>query len=308
MGIISYIYKKRFVCRYDKVIGIPYYSFNDFKGLKQEAYSFNNSLNAEIHYYFYYYDKYKEDKIVLFLPGIGPGHTAYLKEINELAKHGYKVLTLDYMGCDKSKGKGLRSLNEPTRDVNDLLNHLKLDTPLVLVGHSLGGFTSMNLLELREEINKAVILSGFLNIKSLIEGQVRSKFVNSRILAYERKVESEYFKLDNLNYLKNTVKKVLFIQSDNDNVVPYLTALKLVEELDNPSIKTLRLTGRFHNPNYSDSAIQYFNEVFGEYNKLIKEKKIKTDEDRINFFKDVSLDRLVEQDDKIISMICDFIN
>ena len=253
MGIISYIYKKRFVCRYDKVIGIPYYSFNDFKGLKQEAYSFNNSLNTEIHYFFYYYDKYKEDKIVLFLPGIGPGHTAYLKEINELAKHGYKVLTLDYMGCDKSKGKGLRSLNEPTRDVNDLLNHLKLEAPLVLVGHSLGGFTSMNLLELREEINKAVILSGFLNIKSLIEGQVKSKFVNSRILAYERKVESEYFKLDNLNYLKNTGKKVLFIQSDDDNVVPYLTALKLVEELDNPSIKTLRLTGRFHNPNYSDA-------------------------------------------------------
>ena len=38
-----------------------------------------------------------------------------------------------------------------------------------------------------------------------------------------------------------------------------------------------------------------------QYNKLVKEKKIKTDEDRINFFKDVSLDRLVKQDDKIIS-------
>ena len=37
------------------------------------------------------------------------------------------------------------------------------------------------------------------------------------------------------------------------------------------------------------------------------EKKIKTDEDRINYFKDVSLAKLVEQDEQLFDEIVDFI-
>ena len=72
MGIVSRQYIKNFVCRYDKEVGVPYYSCSDFKGLKQESYTFINSKGTEIHYFYYYYDGYKEDKIVLFCPGIGP--------------------------------------------------------------------------------------------------------------------------------------------------------------------------------------------------------------------------------------------
>ena len=99
MGIISKVYINKFVCRYDKEVGVPYYSYEDFKGLHQEEYFFNNSKGIEINYFYYYYDNSKEDKIVLFLPGMGPGHCSYMAEIETLAKRGYKVLTLDYTGC-----------------------------------------------------------------------------------------------------------------------------------------------------------------------------------------------------------------
>ena len=82
MGIVSKVYIEKFVCRYDKEIGVPYYTYTDFKGLKQEAYTFNNSKGIEINYFFYYYDNYQEDKIVLFLPGLGPGHASYFREID----------------------------------------------------------------------------------------------------------------------------------------------------------------------------------------------------------------------------------
>ena len=85
MFVISYLYKKHFVCRYDKEVGIPYYSYSDFKGLKQESYSFTNSKGIEISYFYYYYDNYKDDKVILFAHGLGPGHVAYLKEIATLA-------------------------------------------------------------------------------------------------------------------------------------------------------------------------------------------------------------------------------
>lgn len=308
MGFISHQYIKQFVCRYDKEVGVPYYACSDFVGLKQESYSFTNSKGIKINYFYYYYDNYKDDKIILFCHGLGPGHTAYLAEIEELAKRGYKVLTLDFTGCDSSEGKNLGSLNAPTRDVNELLDLLKLDKPIILMGHSMGGFTALNTIHLRKEITKAIILSGFLSVASEIEASLKNKFISSRILKYERKCFPDYYDLNNIEYLKKTTDDIFFIQSDNDAMVPYATALKVVEQIDNPHIKTLMIPNRKHNPNYTDTATEYMNEVFGNYYYLIQQKKIKTDEDRINYFKDVSLPKLVEQDKKLFDQIEEFIN
>lgn len=307
MGIFSKHYIKNFVGRYNKVVGIPYYSYQDFENLKQETYSFVNSDGIDISYFFYYYDNYKKDQIIVFCHGLGPGHTAYMAEINELAKAGYRVLTLDYRGCDKSGGDYIKSLNKPTRDVMDLLDYLKLKEKITLVGHSLGGYTALNVINLRKGINKAVILSGFIEISSLLMKFVPNKFILNRVLHFEKKIEPKYYGIDNISYLKTTKDEILYIQSIDDQMVPYDIGLQVVESIDNPNIKTIKETNKKHNPNYSESAIQYMDKVFGEYNRLLKEKKIKTDNDRIEYFKDVSLPRLVEQDPVIIKAIADFI-
>lgn len=307
MGIFSKHYIKNFVGRYNKVVGIPYYSYQDFENLKQETYSFVNSDGIDISYFFYYYDNYKKDQIIVFCHGLGPGHTAYMAEINELAKAGYRVLTLDYRGCDKSGGDYIKSLNKPTRDVMDLLDYLKLKEKITLVGHSLGGYTALNVINLRKDINKAVILSGFIEISSLLMKFVPNKFILNRVLHFEKKIEPKYYGIDNISYLKTTKDEILYIQSIDDQMVPYDIGLQVVESIDNPNIKTIKETNKKHNPNYSESAIQYMDKVFGEYNRLLKEKKIKTDSDRIEYFKDVSLSRLVKQDPVIIKAIVDFI-
>ena len=307
MGFISKQYIKRFVSRYDKEVGIPYYSYTDFVDLKQEAFSFTNSKGIKISYFYYYYPNYKKDKIILFLPGIGPGHTAYLKEIEEICKRGFKVLSLDYTGTDKSEGKYLGSLNTPSEDVNELLDYLTLDKEVIVIGHSLGGYTSLNLLNLRNDINKGVIMAGFLSVESLINSLVKSKFISKQILKYERKKYPIYYDLDNVSFLKDTKKKILFIHSLDDQMVPYKSSLAVIEKLNNKNLMTVTVDQRGHNPNYSEKASKYLQEVFGKYNELIKEKKIKTDKDKINYFKDVSLADLVEQDQKIIAEIIDFI-
>ncbi len=307
MGIISKLYIKNFVCRYDKEVGVPYYSYQDFKGLHQETFRFVNRRGINIHCFYYYYDNFRADKTILFCHGLGPGHTAYLAEIETLAKRGYKILTLDYQGCDESEGKNMRSVNAPTSDVIDLLNYLKPKEEIVLIGHSLGGYTALNVLNLRKEITKAVILSGFISMKEEMLALIKSKFLVSGILRYEKKQEPQYFSIDLVEYLKNTKDDIFFIQSDDDTMVPYNTALKVVEEIDNSHIRTLRMSGRKHNPNYTDAAVNYMNEVFGNYNYLLKNKKIKTDKDKIAFFKDVSLPRLVEQDEELFDQIEAFI-
>ena len=308
MGIISRTYVKRFVGRQDKELGVPYYAVSDFKGLKQEAFSFNNSKGIEIKYFYYYYENYKQDKIILFLPGLGPGHVSYLREINLLAERGYRVLTIDYTGCGESKGEYLASLNNPPRDVMELLNLLKLKEEIVLIGHSLGGYTALKVASLCEDIKKVVVFAPLINIRPLIYNASKSKLITHYVLKYERKVGKEYDEIDLPKFLQTTTKDIFFIQSEDDPIVPYSSSLKVAEETHNSHIKTLRLNGRRHNPNYTDEAVKYMNEVFGKYNELLASKKIKETSDKIAYFKDVSIDKLTEQDQDLFGQIFTFIN
>ena len=307
MGIISNTYKKKLLMRYDKDPAIPYYSVDSFDGLKKEEFSFFNSRNVEIKYFYYYRDGYLLDKVVLFCPGIGPGHTAYLKEINELTLNGYKVLTLDYMGTGESNGEGLYSFNEPTRDVIDLLNLLSLKEDVVLFGHSLGAYTALNVINKRKEINKAIIMSGFISLENEMLFLLKNKFVVSRVLKYETKIEPDYFGIDNIEYLKNTKENLLFIHSIDDQMVGFDSSFKIVKSINNESIQLLETEGKKHNPDYSLDAVKYMTSTFAEYNSLIKKKALKTEEDKIAFFKDKSIERMTELDDEIFSKIIDFI-
>ena len=308
MGFVSKVYINKFVCRYDKEVGVPYYAYTDFKGLKQEAYTFNNSKGIEIHYFFYYYDNYKDDKIILFLPGLGPGHASYMREIETLAKRGYKVLTLDYTGCGESKGPYLGSLNTPTRDTMDLLKLLNLDKPIIVMGHSLGGFTALKVACLREDITKVVVMSPIVTIRPMIYNASKSKFITHFVLRYERRVEKEYDKIDLPKYLASTTDNILFIQSVDDPMVSYETSLKVAEECHNPHIKTIKFENRKHNPNYTLEAVQYMNEVFGAFNRRVMDKAIATDKERIAYFKDISIRKLTEQDQDLFNQIEEFIN
>ena len=307
MGIVTKRYLRDLVCRYDKEVGIPYYAAEDFKGLHEESYVFTNSKGNEVHYFYYYYDGYKTDKILLFCSGIGCGHIGYLAEINCLAKRGYKVLTLDYTGCGESKGECLGSLNMPTLDVMDLLAFLKIDKPLVIVGHSLGGYTALNLSNIRNDVLATVAISPFLSIESIIFSSTHSKFVTGRVLKYEQKILPQFFGVNNVNYLKKTKDRVFIIQSDDDPIIPYVISLKVIEEFNNPSIKTFKVTKRKHNPNYLESSVSYMNATFSRYRELIKHKDIITDEDKVNYFKDISLEKLTEQDEKMFDEIVSFI-
>ena len=301
MGLVSSVYKKRMLHRYDKDGYTPYLSSENFAGLNKETHTFINSLGVEISYFYYYYDNYKPEPIILFLHGLGPGHTAYIREIQTLAEMGYKVLTLDYMGCDSSKGDRLPSLNEPTRDVDDLLNLLKPNKEIIVIGHSLGAYTTLNIMNIRDELKKAVVISGFLRPDIVLNSLLGTKMFSASIAKYEKKVESKYFSINNYDYVKNTSNKLMFIHSKDDSVVNYDAAMKPVIDANNPNIKLITVDGRGHNPNYSDNAAKMVTEVFGKYYKL------KKDEDKKKLMKNLDPWTITEQDPEIFKKIKEFI-
>lgn len=307
MGLISHFYKKSFLVRYDKDPAIPYYSVEDFPGMHVEKNTFTNSKGETIHYFFYYYKSQKPNIVALFCPGMGPGHTAYFAEINELCKAGYKVLTLDYTGCGESSGKTMFSVNAPTRDVNELLNLLQLKEEVIIIGHSLGGYTALNIANLRSDITKVVVISGFLSIENEMLGVVKSKFAAKRVKKFEQRNDSEYGYLDNIEYLKTTNDKILYMQSTDDRMVSFAYALGIVKELNRPNIECVVVEGKGHNPLYSDDAVIYMNNTFYEYNKLIKDKVLDTVEKRIEFFSDKSIAKMTDIDQALMGKVLAFI-
>ena len=307
MGLILEAYKNNLLKRFDKDEAIPYYSHNDFGGLCYEENSFLNSINISISYFYYYRDGFIKDKLVIFLPGIGPGHTAYLKEINELTLMGYKVLTLDYCGCGASKGERLGSLNEPTRDVNDLLGYLDIKEEILLVGHSLGAYTALNIINEHDHIKKAVIISGFFSLYNQLKHFVKLGIVARILCNYEKKVESDYYDIDNLSYLSSTKDDLLFIHSIDDAMVGYKESTAIVKSLNNEHLKFLLANEKKHNPQYTYEAVKYMTETFSEYQKLIKNKTLDTLPKRKYFFSQKSIDKMTEMDKKVFSKIEEFL-
>ena len=303
MCIISALYKKNFLVRYDKDEAIPYASCADYERLICDQGSFRNSNDVSIHYFSYYYDGYKQDKLLLFCPGLGPGHTAYLAEIERLCWAGYRVLTLDYTGCGTSGGDRLPSINAPTRDVVELIEYLHPSERIIPIGHSMGGYTVLNLCNLTPSFGRAVILSGFVDIASEMLGFLKSRLLASRISLYERTWDKHYGTLDNLAYLATTTDKLLWFHSTDDPMVNYGYNASRVARLRNPNVQVITVEGKKHNPQYTQEALDRMNTWIGEYNRLVKSKQLDTLEARKAYFVDKPVAMMTEQDPTVYAEI-----
>ena len=306
MGFITKLYQKNFLQRYDKDGVIPYYSSVSFPGLHCIEESFQNSNQTAIKYFYYYYDNCLNNELILFCPGIGPGHTAYLAEINCLCQKGYRVLTLDYTGCGASGGETLYSINAPTKDAMELLELLKLEE-VIVIGHSLGGYTALNLLNLSPNIKKGVIISGFVSISDEMMTFIKMRLLANRVKRFEKKLMPEYGKVSNLKYLKETKKQILWIHSTDDPMVNYKYNAGRIQKINNPNIHLLTVENKKHNPQYSYEALNNMNQWIGKYNTLVKSQTLVTLEDKKAYFNDKPIEAMTAQDPLIYDEIFKFL-
>ncbi len=293
-------YFDKIVIRLDKDGIIPYLSYKDFDDLKCEEKTFINSLNYEIHYFIYHKD-ITQSKTIIFCPGIAPGHTAYMSEINYFCDNGFKVITLDYMGYGSSKGECLPSFLQPTRDVLNLLEYLDLKEEYELVGHSLGGYTVLNVIKELPFIKKAVIISGFINRLEEIKilGDIKS---TDSIKDLDLKMGYQNNDEELKKYLTDTKQKLLFIHSKDDLTVPYYPNTKYIKDsINNPSFSFIIEDNKGHNPNYTIDSVNYLTDVFTIFGSF---DSIRAKE---SFMKDKSAREMTCQDPLVMDKIIDFL-
>ena len=112
---------------------------------------------------------------------------------------------------------------------------------------------------------------------------------------------------DNRAYLASTNDKLLWIHSTDDPMVNYKYNAGQVLKLNNPNVRVITVENKRHNPQYTHEALKTMNAWIGEYNRLVREKKLATPEARKAYFADKPIERMTERDPAVFDEILHFI-
>ena len=314
---IKELYKKTLFTRHDANGTIFYFSHTDFEGLGKVPFTFENQKGELLSGGIYSYEGYIEDKLVIFDHGMGTGHNAYMREIEMLARHGYRVLAYDHTGCTLSGGSHIRGLSGSLADLDACIRAVKSDSELgsldlYVVGHSWGGFSTMNIPAYHSDIKAIVALSGFISVrdmhKQVLPG-ILSLWRND-VFEVEREENPDYADASAIDTLRSVPTRALIIHSDDDKTCSHkLHFSKLKGALEGAeNVTFLSVTGKNHNPNYTSYAVREMTKFFADRTKRLKSGALTTDEQKRQFLSSYDWHKITEQDEILWQKIYDHLD
>ena len=298
-------YKGMMHTRYDNVELSFYFSHKDFEGFEREAYVFKSSMGHTLQGYLYYYKDFIQDRLIVFDHGLGNGHRAYMREIEKLCSHGFRVLTYDHTGCMESGGKSTNGLAQSLCDLNDCLATVKADKQfdgldISVVGHSWGAFSTLNIAALHPEVSHIVAMSGFVSAEEMMKTFFAGPLKGYRkvILDLERTANPKYSTFNAVESLKNSNVKALLIYSADDQLCrrTHYDILKAgLEEKEN--VRFILVENKGHNPNYTADAVKLLEKFKKDRAKFAKKKTTK--EEKQQFLKSFDWHKMTAQDEAV---------
>ena len=302
------MYKAMAYTRCDDTGKAYYFSAEDFPGLRKESYPFTASAGHRLQGYVYYYDAPIPGRLVVFDHGFFGGHRSYMKEIEMLCRHGYLVFAYDHTGCMESGGENPNGMAQSLCDLNDCLCTLKADSrfaglDISVVGHSWGGFSTLNIAAFHPEVSHIVVMSGFVSVEMLIGSFFGGilKGYRKAVMALERQANPRFVNCNAVESLQRTNAKALLIYSEDDKLcrkAPHFDALQAGLS-GRENIRFLLVEGKGHNPNYTADAVQYLAEYSAAQTKLTRKKLLETPKQKAEFVASFDWHRMTAQDEAV---------
>ena len=316
-NIVKKAYQSKVFPRADETGAIFYYAHEDFPGLQRQAYPVRSSKGHTLSGYLYFREGYRADRLVIFEHGIGSGHRGYMKEINLLTEHGFRIFAYDHTGCMESGGETTGGLCHSLVDLDDAISALKRDEAfrsldISVMGHSWGAFSTLNIAAFHPEISHLVAISGFRSFAAMTRQAFGGllKKTGKRIYREEAALNPRYSGVDAVETLKNTSAKALILHSEDDPIVSYKEHFLTMREAlsDRENITFYSVDGKRHNPNYTCDAVAYKDAFFKTYQKALKKGKLTTDAERTAFRNRFDWERMTAQDETVWKIIFDFLD
>ncbi len=299
---IQDFFARTLLVRHDNAQELFYFGASDFPGLCSHAFDFPSAAGHMLKGFFYHYDDPIPGRLMVFDHGMGNGHRAYMVEIERLARAGYLVYSYDHTGCMTSGGENIRGFTQSLGDLDDCLRALKAvpelkDRGISVMGHSWGGYSTMNIAARHGQITHVVSMSGFVNVERILRQHLPGPLglYLKELMAIEQKNCPDYAQIDSVDSLKNTKARALLIASDNDPTVSPRRHFRFLRDSlsGRENIRFLEVHGRGHNPNYTDDAVAYMDRFWKEF------KKCKTPEARKAKLQSCDWKRMTAQDEQL---------
>ncbi len=225
------VYESVFGARYETTSWLRF-SAESYDGLQAERSDFQS---GDVTLAGYKYSKAGQDikGVVVISHGLGGGgHNTYMPFIDHFTSNGYYVFAFDVRGNDNSGGDSVEGIPQGLIDLDRAIGYTReieeyKGLPVVLLGHSWGGYSVGNVLNFHPEVKAAVIVAGFNESEDLLRYQGKQmvgaviNVLMPYVKLYERiKFGGKYAATSAIDGMKKTGAGIMIVQSKDDKTVP----------------------------------------------------------------------------------------
>jgi alpha-beta hydrolase superfamily lysophospholipase len=233
----------------------------------------------------YVYGVNQTKGLVVVVHGLGGGADSYLSQITYFVDQGWSVFAYDATGSFDSEGNSTKGFPQALIDLDAVLMYIEsqedfASLPLLLFGHSWGGYAVANILHYDYNIQGIVSVSGANSPMEMIIEQGRNmmgSFMNTQyptLWLYQRMLFGKTASLNAYDAIQQTDTPIFIIHGTEDELVAYDGSSIISHFKKSPpiNVRTLSISdeGRNGHDNLfrSHTAIVYIDEINIEYGEL----------------------------------------
>lgn len=295
----------------------------EYPNLKRKKVQFPSNHGQLLTGYLYIGRNYTNPSkgLIVLSHGINCGHIDYLEEINYLCSWGYTVLGYDNTGCNESEGSSMIGLVQSSIDLDYALRYVEnqdeLKTmPVLLYGHSWGGYAVCSVLNGNHNVKAVVSRSGFNHSRDvLIDGGVYMygdwvRIITPYLYFYEKIKFGRNADNTAEKGIKNAKAEILILYGAKDNIISRENSIyHIVKDYKQKNVTVILYQEKEHDVVLSDEALCYLKNKKAEEAALINKYNGKS-----NIPKEVmdayinSVDRMKirQLDENVMKNIIDF--
>jgi pimeloyl-ACP methyl ester carboxylesterase len=233
----------------------PYITWND---IDQNKYPRKNVFfnSGENRLQGFIYGASNTNGLIIFSHGLGNTADHYLMMIMFFVDNGWRVFSYNNTGVSGSEGNSVRGLTQSLLDLNAALTFVESsdelnNLPIMLVGHSWGGFAVSTVLNYNHNIKAVVSFAGYNKgaevIKKLAVSRVGRIFnvLSHNVGRIEKQLFGDAAKLTAVGGINKAGIPVMIVQSSDDDVIfPDSIAIYAHRnEITNPHVEIVFLEG-----------------------------------------------------------------
>ena len=288
------IYKETFNRRYESYEPFMLY-LDDFDGLERTKYEFSSDKGQKLTGYMYSAAENQHGILVMAHGFGGGGHNSYMDCANYFAQNGYYVFCYDATGNDESEGEAVGGLPQGVIDLDYAISFVEEsgnfpELPIVLFGHSWGGYSVSSVLTYHPEVKAVIECSGFNRSSDLLEAEGKNQAGNFIYLMmpflkmYERIKFGEYAVNTALDGFASTDAAVMVVHSSDDKMVPVQYGYDIYYDKykDDSRFEFIRFEDAGHNYVYDNRTyeIEFFENLQKWVDSLDYDSKAEENQER----------------------------